>query len=219
MRRKSKDKQELEYDSIGYMPERFIAGYFELVRLGLATHPSAQQFDNESGVPKRRYHQHSGGLRDEAALRFKAWVDRQLRAIGRDVQAYLNARDSSGPSPVGMSMAQRRAIARELERKTELKCHECGKYISWQWMHCAWCGRKVLNGATVQGQQSGDHREQGGSASQPEASVDRQQQPSRGEGTDTPGEDGVGARRRDASSTGDDRGTQQGEASGAGQSG
>ncbi|UOW93138.1 hypothetical protein SEA_NOSHOW_71 [Mycobacterium phage NoShow] len=191
MRRKSKEKREVEADAIGYMPERFIAGYYELVRLGLATDPHGQQFDNEASAPKKKYHTHAGGLRDEAALRFKAWVDRQLRAIGRDVQAYLNARDGRGPSPVGMDDAQRRAIARELEQQIELKCHGCGQYVSWQWTFCAWCGRKVEGGKKVSGQKSGRDGGQGNSTGQPEAAADRQPESSGGAGDDVARADGA----------------------------
>lgn len=176
MRRKSKEKTIHEADTVGYMPERFIAGYFELVRLGLQTDPHAQRFDTEGGVAKKKYHAHAGGLRDEAALRFKAWVDRQLRAIGRDVQAYLNARDSRGPSPIGMSTSQRHEIARELERKTELKCHGCGKYISWQWGFCAWCGRTVHrkdeNGKEVSDQGNGSDGRPVGSTGESSSTTD-----------------------------------------------
>ena len=147
MRRKSPRKCEMEADTVGYMPERFITGYFELVRLGLKVDPSAQTFDNESGNVKKKYRTPDGGLKDERALRFKAWVDRQLRAIGRDVQAYLNAREGVGNSPVNVSDALRREIAKELERKTELKCRSCGNYISWQWTHCAWCGHLIVPSA------------------------------------------------------------------------
>ena len=163
MRRKSADKQEIEKDTIGYMPERFSTGYFQLVRLGLNVDPHAQVFDNESSTQKKKYHTHGGGLRDEPALRFKAWVDRQLRAIGRDIQAYLNARDSSGPSPIGLSQEARRLIARDLERKTELKCRGCQKYVSWQWRHCPWCGKELIHGEAVP-DRSDD--ESGGSESQ-----------------------------------------------------
>jgi hypothetical protein len=205
VRRKSTDKQEVEADAIGYMPERFTAGYFELVRLGLATDPHGQVFDNEASSPKRKYHQHAGGLRDEPALRFKAWVDRQLRAIGRDIQAYLNARDSTGPSPIGMSDSQRKQIAHELERKTELKCHGCGKYVSWQWSFCAWCGHVVLEGKESSGKKVSDQRrgdnlrserspsESTSSASIGEGSTD---------GSDTHREDGDGAGQGDPGTTG-----------------
>lgn len=193
MRRKTRDKTTLEADTVGYMPERFIAGYFELVRLGLKTDPSAQVFDNEAGTVKKKYHQHAGGLKDENALRFKAWVDRQLRAIGRDIQAYLNARDSQGPSPIGMSDAQRREIARELERKTELKCAPgkggCGNYVSWQWAFCAWCGRKVEGGKEVQGQGDGSDGQQGGSEGQPTLAAYRLE-PTSAARQDPPREDG-----------------------------
>jgi len=188
MRRKSKEKQEIEADVIGYMPERFIAGYFELVRLGLATDPHGQSFSNEGSAPKRKYYQHAGGLRDEAALRFKAWVDRQLRAIGRDLQAYLNARDGRGPSPVGMSDVQRREIARELERQIELKCAPgkggCGNYVSWQWTFCAWCGRKVEGGKATSKPRTGEG-ENG-----KKAPADLLEQPPGRTGQDTPREDG-----------------------------
>lgn len=180
----------MEVDAVGYMPERFIAGYYELVRLGLAVDPHGQQFDSESKAPKRKYHTHDGGLRDEAALRFKAWVDRQLRAIGRDVQAYLNARDGRGPSPVGMSSTQRREIARELERQAELRCHGCGQYVSWQWVFCAWCGKEVKGGKKVSGQQYGDNRRPGSSTSEPKAPVDSVELSSGGERLDADGEDG-----------------------------
>ena len=171
---------DLEHDSIGYMPERFIAGYFELVRLGLKIDPSGQVFDNETGSVKKKYHQHAGGLKDEPALRFKAWVDRQLRAIGRDMQAYLNARDSSGPSPIGMSREARREIAKELERKTELKCKGCGKYISWQWTHCAWCGRQIVSrdGTQVQESRTGSDGQSGGGSSEQKTATDRKSESS-----------------------------------------
>ena len=195
MARKSRDKTELEADAVGYMPERFITGYFELVRMGLKVGPQGQVYDNESANVKKKYHTPAGGLRDEAALRFKAWVDRQLRAIGRDVQAYLNARDGAGPSPIGMSNAARREIARELERKTELKCQskECGKYISWQWSYCAWCGRKILNDSTVQEQRQGGDSNvvAGGGTGEPTAAAGGQQQSSCGSRTNINPTDGT----------------------------
>ena len=210
MRRKSKDKQEIETDAIGYMPERFIAGYYELVRLGLAVDPHGQQFDNESSAPKKKYHTHDGGLRDEAALRFKAWVDRQLRAIGRDVQAYLNARDGKGPSPVGMSDSQRREIARELEQQVELKCAPgrggCGNYVSWQWAFCAWCGKKVEGGKKVSRQERGSNRRPSSGSSEPKAAADREQQ--------LPGGTGLHVARADgAVAAADHRATSGGPAS------
>lgn len=202
MRRKTQDKTSLEADTVGYMPERFITGYFELVRLGLKADPSGQVFDNESTSVKKKYHQHTGGLKDEAALRFKAWVDRQLRAIGRDVQAYLNARGGDGPSPIGMSSALRREVARDLERKTELKCHGCGKYISWQWAHCAWCGKEI-HGEKIQDQRDRSYREQvGGSSESPFAADYHGRFP---DGEDSVREDGDEAGRHAPSEERDDR--------------
>lgn len=149
MRRKSHEKTEAEIEASGYMPDRFTSGYLELVRVGLQQDIRGQGFDNESKKPKKPYREDGGGLKDEQALRFKAWVDRQLRAVGRDIQAYLNVRDGSGPSPIAVPSGARREIARELERKTELKCSSgtCGKYISWQWSYCAWCGHEVRAGS------------------------------------------------------------------------
>jgi hypothetical protein len=151
MRRKSHEKTESELEAVGYMPDRFVSGYLELVRVGMQTGPSNQTYDNETKQAKKPYREHAGGLKDEKALRFKAWVDRQLRAIGRDVQAYLNVRDGTGPSPINVPPGTRREIARELERKTELKCPSgsCGKYISWQWTHCAWCGHRIVKTSDV----------------------------------------------------------------------
>lgn len=147
MRRKSKEKIEFELATIGYMPERFITAYFELTRLGLQIDPRVQGEYNESAKAKRPHQSHSGGLKDEKALRFKAWVDRQLRAIGRDMQAYLNAKEGIGPSPIGISDKLKRKIAKDLEQGTELKCSnvDCRKYISWQWIHCAWCGHRITS--------------------------------------------------------------------------
>lgn len=203
MRRKTADKTTLEADTVGYMPERFITGYFELVRLGLKVDPSGQVFNNESTSVKKKYHQHAGGLKDEAALRFKAWVDRQLRAIGRDMQAYLNARDSTGPNPIGMSHEARREIAKELERKTELKCKGCGKYISWQWSHCAWCGRKILS-EEIQEQGPRSDGGQGGGAGQPQITAHRVTITSGREGIYLTREDGDEAGRDSESQDGDD---------------
>lgn len=145
MRQKSHEKTKAELEAVGYMPDRFISGYLELVRVGMQTDIRGQQFDNQSRKPKKPYREDGGGLKDERALRFKAWVDRQLRAIGRDIQAYLNVRDGTGPSPIDVPPATRRQIARELEKQTELQCRnkDCGKYVSWQWTHCAWCGIKI----------------------------------------------------------------------------
>lgn len=146
VRKKSHEKTQAEIDATGYMPDRFISGYLELVRVGLQLDIRGQSFDNQSAKPKRPFRTDSGGLKDEKALRFKAWVDRQLRAIGRDIQAYLNVRDGTGPSPIAVPPATRRQIARELEQQTELQCRntDCGKYVSWQWIHCAWCGIKIV---------------------------------------------------------------------------
>jgi hypothetical protein len=153
MRRKSKEKTEFEWETIGYMPERFITSYFELVRVGLHMAPSVRDEYNESANVRRKFVTHAGGLKDEKALRFKAWVDRQLRAIGRDVQAYLNAREGVSRIVTGMDGEEQRLlgheIAKEMERKSELKCRGCGKYVSWQWTFCAWCGGKVVGGSKV----------------------------------------------------------------------
>lgn len=162
MRQKSKTKTLDEILTYGYMPERFTTGYLELVRLGLKTEPSAQTFDNESKSVKKKYRTPDGGLKDEEALRFKAWVDRQLRAIGRDVQAYLNAREgksriitvasAKGGADEGARLLGHE-IAKEMEKKAELKCKspECKQYISWQWTHCAWCGRKIVGDSRRRG--------------------------------------------------------------------
>lgn len=205
MRRKSKDKTQLEANSVGYMPERFIAGYFELVRLGLKIDPSVQIFNNESSAVKKKYYQHDGGLRDEPALRFKAWVDRQLRAIGRDMQAYLNARESDGPSPIGMSHEQRREIAKELERKTELQCKDCGNYISWQWAHCAWCGRKIY-ASEVQEQGTRGNGQSGGGKGKSKTPADYQPEPSRRTRLHVTRKDGAKAGRDDESEASTDSG-------------
>lgn len=145
MRKKSHEKTQAEIEASGYMPDRFVSGYLELVRVGLQQDVRGQSFDNQSKKPKRPYREDGGGLKDEKALRFKAWVDRQLRAVGRDIQAYLNVRDGTGPSPIDIPPATRRQIARQLEQQTELHCRnaECEKYVSWQWEYCAWCGQRV----------------------------------------------------------------------------
>ncbi len=205
MRRKSHDKTQLEADTVGYMPERFITGYFELVRLGLKTEPSTQQFDNESGVVKKKYRQPDGGLRDEAALRFKAWIDRQLRAMGRDMQAYLNARGSTGPSPIGLSYKARRKIARELEQQIELHCPSCKNYVSWQWAFCAWCG-KGNDAAKVQEQRAGGNGGPGRSPSKPKVAADSQPKPPGRAGDDSARKDGIEAGRDNGSATSTDQG-------------
>ena len=148
MRRKSHEKTEGEIEASGYMPDRFTSSYLELVRVGMQQDIRGQQFDNQSKRPKRVFREDGGGLKDERALRFKAWVDRQLRAIGRDIQAYLNVRDGSGPSPIDVPPATRRQIARQLEQQTELQCKGCDKYVSWQWLFCAWCGK--ANNVTIE---------------------------------------------------------------------
>jgi hypothetical protein len=210
VRRKSKDKTQLEADSVGYMPERFITGYFELVKLGLKIEPSAQIFDSESTQPKKKYYQHDGGLKDEAALRFKAWVDRQLRAIGRDIQAYLNARDSKGPSPIGMSHKERKEIAKQLEEEIELTCPDCLRYASWQWAFCAWCGKKLNHEPAAKRIANGRYRKQAGGSSEPEAAADNQQQPSGGTGLHPVGENGDEAGRDDETeASADSRSEQQ----------
>ena len=191
MRRKSADKQEIERDVIGYLPERFSAGYFELVRLGLKVDPHAQVFDNESSTQKKKYHQHAGGLKDEGALRFKAWVDRQIRAIGRDIQAYLNARGGSGPSPIGLTHEERLKIAKQLENEIELKCPGCDRYASWQWSFCAWCGKGLNTNGETRRTATGRYRRSDRSTQQSQAATDHEQLISGRAGIDTPREDGA----------------------------
>lgn len=198
MRRKSKDKTLDEILTYGYMPERFSTGYLELVRSALQVDPNVQTYDNESAKHKRPFRSPTGGIKDENALRFKAWVDRQLRAVGRDIQAYLNARDGNGPSPIGVPDNLRREIAREIERKTELKCKSgnCGKYISWQWKHCAWCGKEIVD-ASVQGQsRSGSDGQQTGSSSEPETAAHIELLVLGAAGQDPDGESGGSAGQR-----------------------
>lgn len=166
VRRKNATKREEELKCIGYLPERFTTGYFELVRLGLQIDPAGQQYQDNGSPPKgRRFITHSGGMRDEQALRVKAWIDRQLRAVGRDIQAYLGARAGVGftvPGGSGADDTRRmgREIAREIEQRIELKCtnQACLRYVSWQWSFCAWCGHTVGNApsvATAEGGSSG----------------------------------------------------------------
>lgn len=144
MRRKNAEHIAEELEALGFMPERFITGYLELVREGMAVSQQAARYDEHVAAQvKKRFHTHGGGLKDEEALRFKAWVDRQLRAIGRDVQAYLNAKHGTFENP--QERREARKVAKDIERRTELKCKGCAKYVSWQWSHCAWCG-KELNG-------------------------------------------------------------------------
>lgn len=152
MRRKGPEKIAEELDALGFMPERFITAYLELVRSGMNVSVGAAKYDEHvAAAVKKRFHEHAGGLRDEKMLRFKAWIDRRLREIGRDMQVYLNAREEVVAANKDATPAMKRAarrIAKELEKGVELKCtnEDCKKYVSWQWAFCAWCGREVNRG-------------------------------------------------------------------------
>ncbi|WNM75509.1 hypothetical protein SEA_NIBBLES_59 [Gordonia phage Nibbles] len=103
--------QDLEADSIGYMPRRFVLMYHELVDQALKQQ-SAQQYDGQGGGGRKKYHTPDGGLKSEAALAEKQRIDRALRALARDS-------DSSPDRP---------------------KCKSCGKFVQQSFTFCPWCG-------------------------------------------------------------------------------
>lgn len=105
--------EDLEADSIGYMPRRFVLMYHELVDQALKQQ-SAQQYDSGGGGGRKKYHTPDGGLKSEAALAEKQRIDRALRALARDS-------DSTPDKP---------------------KCKSCGKFVQQSFTFCPWCGRK-----------------------------------------------------------------------------
>lgn len=145
MRRKNASHIAEELEALGFMPERFITAYLEIVRTGMAVSSQAAKYDEHVAAQvKKRFHEHAGGLKDENTLRFKAWIDRRLREIGRDMQVYLNAKHGTFETPSQKRAARR--VAKEMEKGVELKCKYCEKYVSWQWLYCSWCGKELDNG-------------------------------------------------------------------------
>lgn len=163
MRRKNAEHIAEELEALGFMPERFITAYLEIVRVGMAVSVQAAKYDEHvAAAVKKRFHEHAGGLKDENTLRFKAWIDRRLREIGRDMQVYLNAKHGTFETPAQKRAARR--VAKEMEKGVELKCKYCEKYVSWQWRFCSWCGKELDNGgeagAALTAQAREDHTEQ-----------------------------------------------------------
>ncbi|QGJ96843.1 hypothetical protein PBI_CLEO_56 [Gordonia phage Cleo] len=103
--------EDLEADSVGYMPRRFVLMYHELVDQALKQQ-SAQQYDSGGGGGRKKYHTPDGGLKSEAALAEKQRIDRALRALARDS-------DMTTDKP---------------------KCKSCGKFVQQSFAFCPWCG-------------------------------------------------------------------------------
>lgn len=110
--------EDLERELVGYMPQSFVLMYYDLVEKGHAQYTSPLGHPGEGGQQTgRRYIEHDGGLRDEAALSVKRKIDRTLRQIVRDI-------DKGSRS----------------ERPTCTGCHKFGEL---GWTYCAWCGAKM----------------------------------------------------------------------------
>ena len=103
---------DLEQDIYGYMPEKFVVMYSELVRRSMATPGSSLKGQGEGGT-RQKYKTHNGGLLDQAALEQKRDIDQKLRQITRGV---------------------------EQEQARDVKCSRCGRGCGGKWKHCAWCG-------------------------------------------------------------------------------
>lgn len=124
---------DLEQDIYGYMPEKFVVMYSELVRRGLAQMGSSLKGQGEGGT-RQKYKTHNGGLLDPAALEQKRDIDQKLRQITRGV---------------------------EQEQARDVKCSRCGRGCGAKWKHCAWCGWElavVHSEARVTPQPSADAR-------------------------------------------------------------
>jgi hypothetical protein len=138
MRRKAPEAVEEEKSATGYMPARFVSNYLSLVNKGLKVDPSAQVFDNvNTKFIKKRFHQHDGGLKNEAALRVKTLVDRRLRGLSVEIESFL----AGGSMP-----------------KPPLACLGCGQYVSAGWRFCASCGRKLNEETSTDDNAGGDGR-------------------------------------------------------------
>ncbi|QFG05136.1 hypothetical protein SEA_DRE3_60 [Gordonia phage Dre3] len=112
--------EDLEADSVGYMPRRFVLMYHELVDQALKQQ-SAQQYDSGGGG-RKKYHTPDGGLKSEAALAEKQRIDRALRALARDS-------DMATDKP---------------------KCKSCGKFVQQSFAFCPWCGYSFANVVNVE---------------------------------------------------------------------
>ncbi|UDL15229.1 hypothetical protein SEA_PONS_69 [Gordonia phage Pons] len=109
---KSNGVEDIEREIIGYMPRAFVLMYYELVEKAFVQYTSPLGHAGESGgVAKKKYTQHNGGLKDEAAIAEKKRVDAALRRIVR--------------------------AGDRMERR---KCTACTKFIDEGWRFCAHCG-------------------------------------------------------------------------------
>lgn len=73
---------DLEQDVYGYLPQKFVILYSELVRLGLAS-PNSSLAD----PGRRKGADRPGPLRNEQALHHKARIDRALRIMVREIES------------------------------------------------------------------------------------------------------------------------------------
>ncbi|QNJ59425.1 hypothetical protein PP997_gp65 [Gordonia phage BigChungus] len=109
---KSNGVEDIEREVIGYMPRGFVLMYYELVEKAFVQYTSPLGHAGESGgMAKKKYTQHNGGLKDEAAMAEKKRVDGALRRIVR--------------------------AGDRMERR---KCTACTKFIDEGWRFCAHCG-------------------------------------------------------------------------------
>jgi hypothetical protein len=103
---------DVEQDIYGYMPERFVMMYYQLVKQGLASIKDSLDGAGDrhgKGGPK------SGGhVRSERAVDAKRRVDRVLRQLAREAESGMKA-----DAP---------------------RCVSCGKFVQVDWKYCSWCG-------------------------------------------------------------------------------
>lgn len=132
----SNQRLSLEREIKAMLPTKFIEAYQGLVELSLGVGKD-YRLDPDGNVGLgikdggRDFKSGDGGLRDDAAARYRRNVDRQLRGIARKMM------DWTGANAAG-----------RLELAVPVRCGKCSKFCDSDWKCCAWCG-EGLRGAVV----------------------------------------------------------------------
>lgn len=122
------DRVTLQRETSRAMPELFVARYAELVEMAVGTVMGGVVGDPNmpKGPPDRPTNAYGGVIRDAVAHRYRQAVDGRLRALSRDIRAFIVT-----------SSAERTVMMKQ----SALKCASCAKFVDHEWRHCAWCGK------------------------------------------------------------------------------
>lgn len=113
----------------GMMPESFLVAYQSLVDTGMNIHTKGQALDDIGhGKVSSQFVTDAGGLKSEKAQEYRRVINRKLRKVGRDINAFIES-DGEGKT--------------ELLALGNFKCAGCGRFTDKEFSFCPWCGANL----------------------------------------------------------------------------